>query len=62
MATQKHRNEDTVTATPAKQARKPWITPTIERQGSVDELVQIVKQSGDFDCSGTKRNGPPSAC
>jgi hypothetical protein len=61
MATQGHR-KDTRAAEPAKQNRKPWTTPTVERQGSVDELVQIAKQSGDSDCSGTKRGGPPPAC
>jgi hypothetical protein len=62
MATQRLRNEDIVTATPAT-ARKPWTTPRLERQGSVDELVQIVKQSGDNDCSGTKRaTGPATGC
>lgn len=38
-------------------ARKQWARPTVERQGSVTELVQISKQSGTHDCSGKKRNG-----
>lgn len=62
MATQGHRNEDNSAGVTTTKARKPWVTPNIERQGSVDELVQVAKQSGESDCSGTKRNGPPHAC
>lgn len=35
--------------------RRPWIAPTIEHRGSVANLVQIHKNSGNFDCSGSRR-------
>ena len=34
--------------------KKPWTRPTLERRGTVADLVQITKKSGGHDFSGSK--------
>lgn len=36
--------------------QEAWSVPTIERRGSVADLVQIAKVSGHADTGNTKRN------
>lgn len=43
-------------------ARRAWTVPTATYRGSVAELVQIAKTSGNQDCSGHKRRNSGSHC
>lgn len=40
-------------------ARKPWVAPESEHRGSVQELVQQTKVSGNVDANGSRRVAPP---
>ncbi len=40
-------------------ARKTWVAPESEHRGSVQELVQQTKVSGNVDAAGTRRVAPP---
>jgi len=42
--------------------RLVWETPTIRAVGTIAELVQASKTSGDQDCGGKKRFGTGSNC
>lgn len=45
-----------------KTRRRAWTTPTAEFRGTVAELVQIAKTSGNQDCSGHRRNNTGTHC
>jgi hypothetical protein len=60
MATSMHNQQDGQRAEPnldrqrTSVEKKPWVRPTLERRGTVAELVQITKKSGGNDFSGHK--------
>ena len=56
MTTPSNRSTDNNSGAP--EDRKAWAIPTIERQGSVAELVQQTKISGGDDNSGARRSVP----